>query len=207
MGIFKGSATLTRYNASGRRVEGFADFIDERIRVFAFRDIENSADEQAVGWVSAADFMDTAFAYAAYALDPYIVLGLRVDKRKLPSGVLKKYHRLELRKVKRERDGQNISRAERETLKEKVKLDLLRRIPPSTQTYDVVWDTARNEVWFGGASRGALDLFEDYFRRCFNVELVPRIPYLAARDLLPQPALLERLEQARPWDLGGGEAA
>lgn len=207
MGIFKGSATLTRYDVGGRRAEGWADFIDERVRTFAFREIENSADEQSIGWVSAADFMDTGFAYAAYALDPYIVLGLRVDKRKLPAGVLKKYHRLELRKVKQMRDGQAISREERETLKEKVRLELLRRIPPSTQTYDVVWDTGRNRVWFGGSSRSALDLFEDFFRRCFNVELTPRVPYLAARALLAEPALIERLEQAAPWDLSGGEAA
>lgn len=207
MGIFRGSATITRYDVNGRRAEGFADFVDERIRTFAFRDIENTADELSVGWVSAADFMDTGFAYAAYALDPYVVLGLRVDRRRLPAGVLKKYHRLEMRKAKKLRDGQALSRAERETLKEKVKLELLTRIPPSTQVYDVVWDTARNQLWFGGAARGVLDLFEDFFRRCFNVEPLLRIPYLTARDLLERPEQIERLEHAAPWDLSVGEAA
>ncbi len=207
MGLFKGSASISRYEATVSDRIGFWDFVDERVRMFAFRDIEDSADEVAVGWVSATDFMDTAFQYASYALDPYVVMGLRIDRRKLPAGVLQKYFRMAVAKAKAMREDGVISRAERETLKEKVKLDLLTRIPPGTQVFDVVWDTAKGTVWFGGASRSMLDIFEDYFRRCFQVELMPRLPYFMARSLLPGEENTQRLEHAAPWDLSGGEAA
>ena len=205
MGLFKGSATISRYDATVSDRAGFWDVVDERVRMFAFRDIEGNADEIAVGWVSATDFMDTAFQYASYAMEPYVVMGLRIDRRKLPAGVLQKYFRIEVAKAKARREDRALSRAERETLKEKVKLDLLTRIPPGTQVFDVVWDTAKGAVWFGGASRPVLDLFEDYFRRCFQVELVPRLPYFMARSLLPGEENAQRLEQAAPWDFSSGE--
>lgn len=207
MGLFKGSASISRYEVTVLDRVGFWDFVDERVRMFAFRDIEDSADEMAVGWVSATDFMDTTFQYASYAMDPYVVMGMRVDRRKLPAGVLQKYFRIELAKAKARREGQALSRTERETLKEKVKLDLMTRIPPGTQVFDVVWDTAKGTVWFGGASRSLLDTFEDYFRRCFQVELMPRLPYFMARALMPGEENGQRLEQAAPWDLSSGEAA
>ena len=101
MGLFQGERLRKPLWGHGQRPHRLLGFlVDERVRMFAFRDIEDSADEMAVGWVSATDFMDTAFQYASYALDPYVVMGLRIDRRKLPAGVLQKYFRMAVAKAK-----------------------------------------------------------------------------------------------------------
>ncbi|MFH1057105.1 MAG: recombination-associated protein RdgC [Pseudomonadota bacterium] len=206
MGLFKGSASLSRYQVKGDAPPDFWDFVDRRIRANVFLDIEQSTDESAVGWVSAHDFMDTNFAYAAYALDPYIVLGMRVDQRKVSTSLVRKYLRIEVKKALDARDGRPLSRHDREELKEKVRLDLLRRIPPTTQVYEVCWDTSKAELWLGAAGRGVRDLLEDLFRRSFDLALIPRLPYLVAGDLLGPGPLAQRLEAARPLSLYQGEA-
>ena len=67
---------------------------------------------------------------------------------------------------------------------------------------EVVWNTNRREVWIGTGAKKVLDQFEDFFRRCFEVELSLNIPYLTARDLMGEgtPEALA-LEEARPLDL------
>lgn len=205
MGLIKGSLSLSRYQVKGDTPPDFWDFVDRRIRANLFLDIEGSSEEQALGWVSVHDYLDTAFAYASYALDPYVVLGLRLDRRRVPAGLLKKYLRLEINKALALREGRGLSRTEREDLKEKVRLDLLRRIPPATQVFEVCWDTRRGEVWLGSAARAVRDLFEDLFRRTFDLTPWPRIPYLLAGDLLGQGPWGQRLEAARPLSLYQGE--
>jgi DNA recombination-dependent growth factor C len=206
MGLIKGSLSLSRYLVKGDAPPDFWDFVDRRIRANLFLDIEDSTEEQAVGWVSAHDYFDTSFAYASYALDPYVVLCLRWDRRRVPAGLLKKYHTLEVRKALNAREGRGLSRADREDLKEKVRLDLLRRTPPATQVFEVCWDTQRGEVWLGSAGRAVRDVFEDLFRRTFDLQPWPRIPYLLAGDLLGAGPLSLRLEAARPLSLYDGEA-
>jgi DNA recombination-dependent growth factor C len=206
MGIIKGSATLSRYKVKGELPQDFKDFIDERIRKFAFRDIENNAEEESMGWVSIHDYMDTSFAYAAYALDPYVVLGLRIDKRQISGALLKKYHRIELKKAYAMNDGRKPSRMEREELKEKARLDLLTRIPPTSKSYELVWDTQGGQVWLGSAARSVRDLAEDLFKRTFELDLVALIPWDLAQEAADTVQARQALEEASAWSLFQEEA-
>ena len=201
MGIIKGSVTLSRYQVKGEPPQDFKDFIDERIRKFAFRDIENNSEEESIGWVSVHDYMDTSFAYASYALDPYVALGLRIDKRQIPGPLLKKYHRIELKKAYAMNDGRKPSRMEREELKEKARLDLLTRIPPSTKFFDLVWDTHGNQVWLGAATRSVRDIAEDLFKRTFELDLVAVIPWDLAQEAADTVPARQALEEASAWTL------
>jgi len=206
MGIIKGNATLSRYRLKGDLPDGFKDFLDRRIRQFAFRDIENNSEELSVGWVSIHDFMDTGFAYAAYALDPYVALGLRVDKRQVGGAMLKKYHRLELKKAYAAGEGRKLSRMEREELKEKARLDLLSRIPPATKFYELVWDTNSGEVWLGASAHSVRELAEDLFKRTFELELMPIIPWHLAQEAAGSLTAKRALDEASPWSLRQEEA-
>ncbi len=206
MGIIKGSATLSRYRVKGETPQDFKDFIDSRIRRFAFRDIEDNAEEESVGWVSVHDYMDTSFAYASYALDPYVALGLRIDKRQIGGALLKKYHRIELKKAYALGEGRKLSRVDREELKEKARLDLLTRIPPSTKFYDLVWDTHGGGVWLGASSRSVRDLAEDLFKRTFELDLVALIPWDLAKEAAGEGEARQALEEASAWTLMQEEA-
>mgnify|MGYP000894756334 CR=1 FL=1 len=205
MGIFKGTATVSRYKVDGPPPPDFLEFVDRRIRANCFVPIDDATEQMRTGWCSAHDFLDTRFAYASYALDPFIVLGLRVDTRKLPTAVVRRELSLEIRRAN-EDQGRVLSRHDREELKEKIALDLLRRIPPTTHVYEVVWDTAKGEVLIGTDSRTARDLCADHFKRSFDpLYLVPQVPYLLATALLPQYAAA--LDALRPASLYRGEVA
>ena len=69
------------------------------------------------------------------------MLGFRVDQRKVPAALLKKYHRMEINPGHGpKRGGQKpLSRSQKEELKERTRLELLRRIPPGTRSFDVCW--------------------------------------------------------------------
>jgi DNA recombination-dependent growth factor C len=203
MGIIKGSVTLTRYQVKGEPPAEFKDFLDRRIRRFAFQEIEDSAEELSAGWVSPHDYLDAGFAYAPYSLDPYVVLGLRIDQRKVGGALLKKYHRLEMKRAYAERQAK-LSRAEREELKEKVRLQLLTRMPPASKVAELVWNTASGEAWLGSSARQAREIAEDLFRRSFELDLLPVIPWHLAQRLAPQGAA-QRLEEARPLTLHAAE--
>ncbi|MBI4799702.1 MAG: recombination-associated protein RdgC [Desulfarculus sp.] len=202
MGLFKGAVSLSRYQVACE-VKGFWDFVDRRVRANLFVDIDDSTEEISVGWCSAHDALDTEktwLAYAGYRLEPHLVLGMRVDRRRVPGALLRKLHRQEVAKARALREGRPLSRTEREDLKEKARLDLLLRTVPSTVLVEVVWDTKRGELWVATASRGLLDYFEDLFRRTFDAVPVPRIPWLLAGELAG-PARRQALEGLRPADL------
>lgn len=204
MGLLKGAATLSRYKVACQAA-GFWDFVDRRVRANVFVSIDDGTEEISVGWCSAHDALDTGLAYAAYRLEPYLLLGMRVDRRRVPGALLRKLHRQEVAKARALREGRPLSRAEREDLKEKVRLDLLRRTVPSTVLVEMIWNTSNGELWVATASRGLLDLFEGLFRRTFDVVPVPRIPWLLAEELCS--GSLEALHNLRPATLYSGEVA
>ena len=206
MGLFQGSAALTRYRIKGELPESFTEFINQRIKLFAFRPIEESTEELATGWVAAHDYLDTRFAYAAYYLEPYIMLGFRVDQRKVPAALLKKYHRMEIMRVMAQsEEDKPLSRSQKEELKERTRLALLHRIPPGTKSYDVCWDTQKGEVWLGSSGSKVREMFEDLFKRCFELPLVPLIPWTVALEAMETPEQKTALEAARPLSLYAGE--
>jgi DNA recombination-dependent growth factor C len=205
MGLIKGTLTISRYTVSGQLADGFWDMAERQLKANIFREIEDTADELAVGWVCVHDYLDLDLHRNAFALEPYLVAGLRVDRRRVPASVLRKYHRREIDKALSLSEGRTLSRAQREELKEKARLRLLTRMPPVTQMAEVVWDTVRGEVWLLSAATATRELFEDLFKRTFSLPLIPRVPYLLAADLLGKDGAAD-LEAARPLSLYSPEA-
>ncbi len=204
MGLFKGSVTLSRYRLSGEPPSLEPRWLDRRVRAHAFRDIEDSREEMAAGWVSPHDFMDTRFARTPHLVEPYLLLGLRVDRRQVGAALLRKYHRLEMDKARAASEDGRLSRRQRELLKEKARQDLLRRLPPASRVFDVVWDTSRGEVWLGSATAWVREVFEDLFARSFQVGLALLTPWDLARAAAGSD-LRAALEEARPLSLEADE--
>ena len=193
--------SLTRYRVEEPVKDGFWEYADQRLRSFSFKDIENSTDELSFGWVSVGDFLDTGFAYASYALEPYLLAGLRVDRRQVAAALLRKYHRLEIRKTVAAREGARLDRAQREECKERARLGLLQRIPPSSQLFEVAWDTLSGEVWLGSATGWVREIFQDLFERTFERLLTPHALWQAAPEKWSQGSGRALVEKAMPLDL------
>ena len=99
-----------------------------------------------------------------------------------------------------------LSRSRREELKEKARLDLLTRMPPVSQVYDLCWDTQRGELWLGTAGKAVVEIFEDQFRRTFELGLRPILPWSLAQAQAREPQARRRLEDCAPLNLQRPEA-
>lgn len=164
--------------------ENFWDFAAQRIAANAFKDIDDNFEEYSIGWVSVMNMFDAEFAFSSYAVSDYIVLSMRIDERKVPAAVLKKFCMKEEERVKRERQVPKLSRGHRLEIKENVKLMLIKKAPAIPVVYDLCWNLASNTVLFFSTSAGAHAALEDLFKETFGLHLVLQVPYLAASHLL-----------------------
>ncbi len=197
MGLLTNSASFVRYSVEGEVPPDFWNFVAERIRTNAFRDIDDNFDERSVGWVSPLNMFDNEFAYASYAAGDYLVLSLRIDERKVASAALKKLTMKEEERVKRERQIPKLSRDHRVEIKENMRLMLMKRAVPIPAVYDLVWSLADNTVLFFATSQKAQVELEDFFKTTFDLYLQQQIPYLVAGRLLPAD-MADRLADLTP---------
>jgi len=185
MGLLKGAVTVSRFAVEGQLPADFWEWAHKRISANAFMDIEDLAQEKSLGWVSAHDYFDINFAYENYKLNPYLLLGIRQDKRTLSASLLRKYHRLEIMKARSLSPNTRLGRPEREMLKQKARLELLSRLPAPSTVWEMCWNIRVNELWFTTSNRVLLELSQELFLRSFApLTLAPQIPFVLASRLL-----------------------
>jgi len=186
MGFLKGSASFVRFEVEGQLPEDALDFIAERIKGYAFRDIDDSYDEYSIGWVSVVNMFDASFAYASYAVGDNIVLTLRVDERKVSPAVLKKMVQKEEERVRLEKQMPKLSRGMKVEIRERVKSELTKKALPVPATYDLHWNLTENIVFFFTTNKKLHAVLEDFFKEVFGLTLRQQIPYLLGLSLLEQ---------------------
>ena len=188
MGFSSASCTFTRYRLLERPSTAFWTQVPEILRRYAFQDIDALPGElRSFGWTSFDDMLDTEWAAAPPEKGAYLTFALRLETRRIPPAVLKKHHALALREEKRrmaEQGKQFISRERKKELKEQVQLRLMRHFLPIPAIFDVIWGTEAGLVYFASTQRKVLDIFEEYFSKCFELPLEQLTPYgLAALSL------------------------
>ena len=130
-----------------------------------------------------------------------MAFALRVDIARVPPRILEIELRKETRKLLQETGRQRLSSAQRRELKDAVKDKLKRQVFPSIQVFDLVWDTAKQVLYFASLSVKARERVEDLFKKSFGLSLIPLIPYIRAEELLETPDQKRSLENIRPCSL------
>ncbi len=184
MGLLSGSTSFVRYSVDGEVPENFSDFVAERIASFSFRDIDDTFDEYSIGWVSVENMFDTEFAYDSYMAGDFIVLGLRIDERKVSASVLKKFSMKEEERVKKEKQIPKLNRAHRQEIKENIRLQLVKKAAPVAAVYDLCWNLTDGTLLFFSTNGKVQGVLEDFFKETFDCRLLLQIPYLTAEHLL-----------------------
>lgn len=197
MGFFSRSSTFTRYAVDGVLPAGFWDFAAERIARHSFRDIDDSDEDFSMGWVSIHNMFDNSFAYASYAAGDYLALSFRVDERKVPPGVLRKFVLKEEERVKKARQVSRLHKEARQEIRKRVHAELIRKVMPSPSVHDLCWNLADGTLMFFASNKKAHELFEGYFRESFGLSLILQVPYVTAAHLL-EPAKAARLDDLTP---------
>ena len=177
MGLIKGTLTLSKYRVIGSLPDNFKDFIDNQIKLFAFRELSIGESEKSVGWTSLENVLDTDFEYANYLLADYLIFSLRIDRKIISSSLLNLKVLEAERKFIAERGKDKIYREERAEIKERVYLSLLKQTPPIPSFCEICWNVSRGWLLFGSLSEKAKEDFEDLFKKTFKLTLRRFIPW------------------------------
>ena len=183
MGFLNSSCSFTRFRVIDPVPDGLWAEIPQLLKKGAILDIDETTDSQADGWVSFDDYLDTTWQAGPPQKGSYMAFSLRLDIRRIPAGVVRKYLDLALKreKAENEKNGKKfISRERRKELKEQVQLSLRRRFLPVPGEFNVIWNTANNEIWFASTQEKMIELFAQRFLDTFKLhieQLTP--PYLA----------------------------
>lgn len=162
---------ITRLRIDSGEAEGFLASFDEKIRTRAFRDFFPENAEKNAGFVSINDCLDADFTVEKTLLGDYRVFSVRVDRRKVPASSIK-IRLLEERKKHLQETGQKqLTKMQRETLRESVRAELLKNIPPVTAVYDVAINTVSGTVYVSALAIKAIQEFMDIFREAFEISL------------------------------------
>jgi len=184
MGLRNGTASFVRFSVEGNLPENLWDYIAERVALFSFKDIDDSYDENSIGWVSVANMFDSEFRYASYASGNYVTLSLRFDERKVSPVILKKFVLKEEERIKREKQIPKIGRTLRVEIRERIRSEMIKKANPLPAVYDLSWNLSDSTLLFFTTNQKAHSLLEDYFKKTFNLTLIQQIPYITAENLL-----------------------
>lgn len=181
MGAFQGGLSYRRYTTSDPLPEGFKDLYQKGIGENVFRPIEPASDEErSIGWASAHFTLDLELHPEKYRFNEYIVLAMRIDTLTVPGPMLKLYTEAEARRMMQEQKRDSLNRYERAEIKERVKMELRRKMLPAVKAIDMVWNITEGVVrFFSGNEKVNLE-FQELFEATFDRVLVPDSPYTAA---------------------------
>jgi len=196
MSIIGNSSSFTRFKVIDQVPLEFWGQISDKLRQFAFRDIDDLPEMRTYGWVCFEDMLDSEWRTAPPQKGEYLVFSLRVDTRRIPPAIIKKHVELALRAEKerlREQGGRFLSRERKRELKEQVLLRLRQRFLPVPAKLDVVWNPVKNEIWFASTQGKMIDLFMEAFLNAFGLHLEQLTPYSLAESLL-EVDLMDRLD-------------
>ena len=187
MGFTASSCSFTRFRVIDPVPDGLWAEIPQLLKNGAFLDIDETAESQADGWVSFDDYLDTTWQAGPPQKGAYMAFSLRLDIRRIPAGVLRKRLDLALKreKAENEKNGKKfISRERRKELKELVQISLRRRFLPVPSEFNVIWNTANNEIWFASMQTKMLELFAQRFLDTFKLHIEQLIPRYLALSML-----------------------
>lgn len=199
MGFANASCSFTRFRILDNVPSELWLEIADRLKKFAFQDIDATAEMQAHGWVAYDDLLDTEWKSAPPQRANFLVFSLRYDVRRIPAGVIKKHLLLALKQEMeslRQQNKQFIARERKKEIKEQVLLRLRQRFLPVPSEFNVLWNTEKNEIWFASTQGKMLDMFIELFLQTFELHLEPLTPYSLATNFLSesQAAMLDIIE-------------
>lgn len=202
MGFLASSCSFTRLRVKDQIQKDFWQTVPDKLKQFAFHDIDDVPDDRSYGWVSFDDLLDTTWEETSPYKGNMITFSLRMDTRRIPAGVINKHLMIafkeELKKLE-EINKNYISRERKKELKEQVVLKLKQRFLPIPSEFNIIWFTDKNEIWFCSTQGKMIDLFIEFFKQSFELNLEQITPVVLAEKFLDEETLtkLDTLEETQ----------
>jgi len=180
---------MKRFQVEGDLSKDFRTDFEELIRSFAFKS-EARDNQEKYGWVSVLNLLDTDFLnYNDWMMDHYIVLSLRVDKKKLPKSLYKAKCDEAIKAWCKEHGRERCPRQVKMDLKDTIEFAMYRQILATPKTFDLIWDINTKLLLFDSHSDKACDILRVLFRNTFGLQLRP----LSALDMIDDQELVDAL--------------
>ena len=180
MGLVSASSSITRYKVEGELEAPVSDKIESALKTYSFEENEEDYTEKSVGWTTIESPYIPRFETEKYTIGSYLVFALRVDKKTIPTKIIKKYYAIEMEKRLKETGRKFLSRNEKKMLKDHIMNILALRIPATPSIYDLVWNYEEKRLWFFATQKSANEELETLFFKTFNLMLVRLFPYTVA---------------------------
>lgn len=186
MGFMSKACSFTRFRIVDPVTETLLPEVGKLIQGKRFFELQ-AGENSAAGWVSFEDYLSCG---TDEGFDPmkgaYCAFSLRIDTLRIPAGVLKKEYDIAIAREKATTGNAKVTKKRRTELKELVKLSLYRRYVPVPGVYNVIWDTAKGEVWLASTQNAVVSAFMDLFNATFDIHLEQLTPTALALSILGQ---------------------
>lgn len=180
MGLLSSSVSITRYQVKGKLADPILENVAAGLRKYSIAEIDDQVHEKSVGWTSTEHPFRPDFEGSSFTYGTYLVFALRIDKKNIPSKLVKKHSALEESRRLSQSGRQFLAAAEKKEIKEQVLHALCLRTPATPNVYDLVWDYEAGRLWFFSNLKAANEELEDLFSRSFQLSLLRLFPYAAA---------------------------
>jgi DNA recombination-dependent growth factor C len=196
VGALSGSLSYSRFFVEGELPPDFKTLYTQAVQQRAFEPLEaESDDEERLGWCNIEHPLDMEFDQTKLFYNEYLNIALRVDKWRIPGGILKAYCTEYERKYLAKNNKEKLGRNEKEDIKAVVTRDLKNKLLPSMKTIDVSWNYHTGVVRFWNQSANTCEVFMELFEKTFEVRLVPDNPYIGALQYEMDDQNTERLAE------------
>lgn len=182
MSILKPTKSITRFDVSGLPdIDGqdISETILHMLNAYSIKEME-IGEEIVWGWTSLLNTYEPVFDDMSFMTGNFVTVGMRVDRKTIPSKVLKKEIYLAEKKVMEEKQIPKIGRAMKVMIKESVTANLLKDTPAVPTSYDIVWNVGDQMIYLFSTQKLAREILEEMIRECFNLELTMLFPFTMA---------------------------
>ncbi len=180
MGLLSSTSSVTRYQVEGKFEKSVLESVEYGLKRYTFKEVDDDISEKIVGWTSFDNPFNPNFEGHAFSIGTYLVFSMRIDKKAIPSKLIKKYYTLEEAKLLAKSGRQYLSREEKKSVKDEVINFLSSRIPATPYVYDLIWNYEKSTLWFFSNMRAANEELEILFSNSFKLILVRLFPYTTA---------------------------
>lgn len=178
MGILSGSMSVRRYRAAGTVPDDFRTVYADALADHAFREPrEWNPGVEAVGWCQIHNLLDTEFDdLNQWLYNEYVVAALRIDKKSLPTKLLKAHLDKRVAEWCQENQQRKAPARIKADIKEQLEREMLERTLPRVATHEFCWNLVEGHVLFHNTSDRVNDAFRQAFRHTFGIALLPWSP-------------------------------